>query len=229
MAQTELGNKVERWSADAREDLKADLNKLVNFDQELLSVIVDKIAKSAPACNVPDLVAVEAEKRSVSDFKELGSAVLAISFILTNLNNESAKSVTEDLASILTLPAKVSAALSKLLSSAEPFREGALAAFEYIKVGAPLFSTIRGVVDVRLRFHKTASESEINAGPSRVEGVAGHIILADLTVTRVNERDEDRVVSFLMDENDLAIMKRFIAHMEKELEMSKEFFQRLGR
>jgi hypothetical protein len=227
MAQTELGNKVEGWSPTAREDLKADLNKLLKVEPELLGVIVDKIAKSAPACNVPDLVALEAEKRSVSDFKELAAVVSAISFVLTNMDGQSAKSVTEDLTRILSLSTPVSAALSKLLESAEPFRESALAAVEYIKVGAPLFATIRGVVDVRLRFHKTASEFEMNAAPSRVQGI-GHVMMVDLTVTRPNRSGDETVLSFLMDENDLAFMKRFVTHMERELEMSKEFVRTSG-
>jgi hypothetical protein len=227
MAQTELGKKVEGWSASAREDLKRDLNKLVKVPRNILGVIVDKIARTAPACNVPDLVALEAENHSIPDWRELGSSVAAVSFVMSNLDGQSPKSVTEDLSSILSLSKEATETLGDLLTSAEPFRESAMAAATYLRVGAPLFATIRGTVDLRLRFHQTEAEFVMGAQPSKIQGVSP-VVMVDLTLA-MPDQEKESVISFVMDENDLSFMKRFVKHMERELDLSKELLKSTER
>ncbi len=223
MAQTELGRKVEGWSPSARQDLKNDLNKLVKAPRNILAVIVDKMARTLPACNVADLVALEAENHSVPDWRELGSSVAAVSFVMSNLDGQSPKSVTEDLSSILELSKEATTILGDLLTSAEPFRESAMAASTYLRIGAPLFATIRGTVDLRLRFHQTEAEFVMGGQPSKIHGI-NPVVMVDLTLALPDEEKES-VVSFVMDQNDLRFMKRFVKHMERELELSKELLK----
>lgn len=227
MAQTKLGKRIEGWSESEKQELKTDLDKLAKVPRNILDPIVDKIARTAPACNVADLVAVEADNHSLSDWRELGSSISAVSFVINNLDGQSAKSVTDDLTSILSLSKEATGVLNELLSSAQPFRESAEAASTYIRVGAPLFATIRGTVDLRLRFHQTERDFVMGGRPSRIHGVSP-VVMVDLTLA-LPDQEKESVQSFVMDENDLKFMKRFVDHMERELELSKEFLGKVER
>jgi hypothetical protein len=221
MVQTQLGKKVEGWSESQKQELKTDLDKLTKVPRKILDPIVDKIARTSPACNVADLVAVEADNHSLSDWRDLGSSVAAVSFVMNNLAGQSPTSVADELSSILSLSKEATKVLNELLLSAQPFRESAEAASTYIRVGAPLFSTIRGTVDLRLRFHQTEREFVMGGRPSRIHGVSP-VVMVDLTLALPDE-EKETIQSFVMDENDLKFMKRFVSHMERELELGKEY------
>jgi len=61
----------------------------------------------------------------------------------------------------------------------------------------------------------------MGAQPSKVHGVSP-VVMVDLTLA-LPDQEKESVISFVMDENDLNFMKRFVKHMERELELSKEF------
>ncbi len=217
MPQTELGRRVEGWSTGAKEELKADSAKLTKVPLEALRSVIDKIAKTHPACNAVELTTLEAEQRGV-DTQTLNDAVSVWVYLWSNSDGESPQAVTADLISLGLVSNVVGGLLTELLISAEPFRETARAASKNLRIGAPLFTDIHGTVDIRCRFHKT-EEAIVNLQfPSELVD-AQQVIMANLTIR--NPDDEEAVVSFLMDEADLSYMKRFVRNMEKELELSK--------
>lgn len=109
------------------------------------------------------------------------------------------------------------------MTEAEPFRETAKVAASYLKVGAPLFVGLRGTVDIRCRFHRTDEDFTNTMTPNELVG-AQQVIVANLTIHNLDEGET--IVPFLMDENDLNFMKRFVKNMEKELELSKDLVTR---
>jgi hypothetical protein len=218
-AQTQLGMKVQAWTEVSKQDLRGDLNAIPTVPREVLTTIVDKVAKTSTACNVGELVALEAENNSISDWEALSAAVSAVSFVLSNLGDDAPRAVADELGSLLALSKGATSLLGELLQSAQPFREMARVSAAYLKVGAPLFVEMRGTVDLRMRFHSSAEEFTMGAAPSKVHGVMPAVIV-NLTITKPGN-DEESVVSFLMDESDLNYMKKFIRHMERELELAK--------
>jgi hypothetical protein len=218
MPQTQLGQKIEGWSAGSKEEFKNDLNKLATVPLDALRTVVDKIAKTHPSCNVLELAALEVEQRNVSDLHELSDAISVWTYIWENISSESPQAVSADLVSLGLVSAPAAGILTELLTEAEPFRETARVTSRYIRVGAPLFVGLRGTVDIRCRFHKT--EEDFTHGKSPSELVDVHqVILVNLELH--TQDDEETVISFLMDENDLSYMKRFVRNMERELELSK--------
>jgi hypothetical protein len=144
--------------------------------------------------------------------------ISVFTYIWENIDGESPQDVTADLTSLGLLSKDGARMLTDLLVSAEPFRETAKVASDYLRVGSALFATIRGTVDLRLRFHKT--EEDFTSGKPPTELVAAQqVVLANLTISEPDGKET--VVSFLMDDNDLSYMKRFVRHMERELELSK--------
>ena len=57
MPETKLGQKVVGWSPSAKTEFKTDLDKLTKVPLKVLRTVVDKIARTYPACNVLELVA----------------------------------------------------------------------------------------------------------------------------------------------------------------------------
>jgi len=218
---TELGKKVEKATSGARNGFADDLGKLTKTPFDALQAVADKIAKTHPACVPYQIVAIEAEQRGI-EHRDLYDAISAFIYVWANMDDDSPQDVIADLASLDMIDNGAARVLAALLASAAPFRQTARTASLYIRVGAPLFANIQGVVDVRLRFHETAEEFENGYAPKGVQGTQ-HVILANLTLRDPSETD--RVVPFLMDENDLQYMKRFVKHMEKELEFSRELFK----
>lgn len=96
MLQTELGKKVEGWSASGREELKNDLEKLVKVPIEALRSVVDKIAKTHPACNTLELAAFEAEQRGISNPEQLTDSVSVWTYIWENIDGESPQAFAAD-------------------------------------------------------------------------------------------------------------------------------------
>ena len=77
MAKTKLGQKVEGWSASAKEELKTDLDKLIKVPPAVLLAVVHKIAQTYPACNTAELAALEAEQSGIPDSQALSDFVAA--------------------------------------------------------------------------------------------------------------------------------------------------------
>lgn len=84
------------------------------------------------------------------------------------------------------------------------------------------FVNIRGTVDYRLRFHDTRDKFLAGRLPKQIFG-AQQVIMANLAVS--DPDGEERVVPFVMDENDLAYLKKFVRNMERELELSKDLIK----
>jgi hypothetical protein len=152
---TQLGRKVELWSATAKSEFKADLESLLELPPETLHNLAYKIAKTFPACNPTELAALEAEQSSGADPRVLADAVSVFTYLWDNVDGEPPADVTSDFESLGLLSHEASGVITNLLESAEPFRATARVESSYIRIGAPLFVGIRGVVDLRLRFHNT--------------------------------------------------------------------------
>jgi hypothetical protein len=225
MLQTQLGEKVEKWSAKAKADFKADLNKLTKVRLDVLRLVVDKIAKTYPACNSIELAALEAEQSAMSDAQALSAVVSCITYIFDNIDDESPQAVAADLTSLGLISKEEATILTDLFVSSQPYRGTAKVAAEYLRVGSTLFVGLRGTVDLRLRFHKTLDGLRTAQSPTELVG-AQQVIMAELTMSGPEGRE--RVVSFLMDENDLTYMKRFVRNMEREMELSKDLLKSVG-
>jgi len=219
MLRTQLGTRIESWSATGKTQFKTDLDKITKVPLDVLRKVVEKIAKTFPACNSIELAALEAEQSSLPNSQALLDAISSFTYIWENTApDESPLSVVEDLTSLQVLSPDASRVLTGLVQSAEPFRDSARVASEYIRMGSPLFVGLRGTVDLRLRFHKTVQDLATGNLPTTIAG-AQRVIMANLEINHPGDRS--RVISFLMDENDLSYMKRFVRNMERELELSK--------
>ena len=218
MLKTPLGRRIEGWSATGKQELSDDLNELPKLQPEILKAVVDKIAKSYPACNVSEIVAQEAEERSIPEWKTLSDVAAALAFVFGNLDGQPSKDVASDLVSLELLSKEAARIFVELLESVEPLHGIARTVSAYLRVGSPLFVSIRGTVDLRLQFHRTEHEFLAAKQPTGI--IEAHrVMLVSLTTT--DAEDDDRVFHFLMDENDLTSLKRFIRNMETELELSK--------
>jgi hypothetical protein len=223
---TRLGRNAEGWTATAKVEFKADLDKVTRVPLGVLRTLADKVAKTYPACNHVELAALEAENSGIEDAEALSVAISAFAYIWENMGGDSPQSIIGDLTSLGLVSEAAGRILTELLVAAAPFRDVAKVASNYLRVGSALFVSIRGTVDIRLRFHNTEDEFAIGKLPTGVVG-AQQVIMANLIITAPG--DEEKVVSFLMDENDLSYMKRFVRNMEKELELSKGLVKSAGR
>jgi hypothetical protein len=222
MAQTALGARIEAWSANSKSELKSDLSRLSKFPPDLLWSILVKVAKTYPACNTSELAALEAEERGIKEAQELYDVISVWTYIWENSDGESPQEITADLIALELLSKQDAEVLFELLTKAAPFRQTAEVMASYLHVGAPLFVGLRGVVDVRCRFHRTDEEFFASGPPSELVDTFP-VVLANLTINAPG--DKETVVSFLMDENDLSYMKRFVRQMEKELELTKSLLK----
>jgi hypothetical protein len=135
------------------------------------------------------------------------------------LDSDEPESIVSDLLSLELLPEALAPTLDALAKSAKPLRESANAVAANLRFGAPLFVKLRGTVDIRLRFNKSAEEIEVGSAPIGLLG-AQRLIFANLTINRPD--DEEEVIPFVMDEADLQYMKRFVKNMETALALSKK-------
>ncbi len=213
------------WSEEAKEEFRADLEKVPKLPAKVLRSVLHKIAKTYPACNSVELAALEAEQSAI-DPQTLTDAVSVFTYVWENGEGESPKAVIADLESLGLLSKDAMPIVTELLTSTEPFRETAIVESSYIRIGAPLFATIRGAVDLRLRFHKTDIEFTIGVPPTKLLGTMA-LFMVNLTLAQPG--DKESVISFVMDENDLNYMKRFVNHMERELELSKGLLKSLSK
>lgn len=218
MPHTRLGKTIEGWSDSSKAELKADLNKITSVPQEILASIVEKIARTHPACNTIELAELEAEQQSLPDPQALRDTISVFSYIWENMDGEDAPAVVADLLELNLITPDVTPLLTGLLESAEPFRQEARVASRYLRIGSPLFVGIRGTVDLRMRFHRTEEGFTAGRLPAEVVGVQ-QVVLVNLTLNRPSEVES--VVTFLMDESDLKYMSRFVRNMERELELTK--------
>ena len=218
MADTQLGKTLEDWSPTSRADFKADLEKLTKVPLECLHRVVQEVAKTFPASNVGEVIAREAERSSLRNPEELTDALSALIFLWSNSGNEAPKAIVQDLASLGIASDATGNIVTELLTSAMPLRQAARAVSAYLRVGAPLFVSITGVVDIRCRFHETEGGLHSGALPTRLIDTHA-VVMASLQMR--TEDDEGKTVSFVMYENDLSHLKRFGGNMEKQLELSK--------
>jgi hypothetical protein len=182
---------------------------------------VDKIAKNYPACNAAELAIIEAEQRGISNQQDFADVISAWTYIWSNSEDDAPQTVVDDLASLNLISADAGRVLAGLLKEGAPFREIAKVKSSYLKVGNALFVNLRGVVDLRCRFHNTDEEFKSGKLPSEVVDVQ-QVVMASLTL--LNPGDSETVVPFLMDEEDLRSLKRFVKNMERELELAKTLF-----
>lgn len=218
MVHTQLGKKIEDWSASSKAEFKNDLNKLTKVPLETLRPLARQVARTYPCCNVFELAALEAEQRGLPDPQELSDVLSAWTFVWENIDGESPQAIAGDLVALGLASDPVARILHELIVEAEPFRETAKVVASYLKIGSPLFVGLRGTVDIRCRFHKKDEDFTNTRRPTELVGVQ-QLIMANLTIHNLD--DEESVISFVMDENDLAYMKRFVINMEKELELSR--------
>lgn len=222
MPETKLGQKVVGWSPSAKTEFKTDLDKLTKVPLKVLRTVVDKIARTYPACNVLELVALEAEQHAVPNPQDLSDSMAVFGYIWENIDGESSQAVIADLSSLGLLSKETVPILTDLLAAADPFREPAKVAANYLRVGSALFVTLRGTVDFRLRFHKTFDDFSTGKLPTELVG-AQQVIMATLIVSQPD--GEETAIPFLMDDNDLLYMKKFVRNMERELELSKDLLK----
>lgn len=225
--QTKLGQRISAWPDPSKAEYKVDLDKITQVPLDLLRSVASKLARTLPACNSYELAVLEAERHSLENTEIFTDAVASVGYLFENIDDdESAEALVEDLVSIGVVSKDAAAVLISLLDDFLPFRETAKAAAAYLRIGSPLFVGIRGTVDIRLRFHKRADNLTATHSPTQLHG-AQQVVMADLIISEYRDTAEmqERVVSFLMDENDLGYMKRFVRNMERELELSKGLFQ----
>ena len=67
-------------------------------------------------------------------------------YIWENIDGESSQAVIADLSSLGLLSKETVPILTDLLAAADPFREPAKVAANYLRVGSALFVTLRGTV-----------------------------------------------------------------------------------
>jgi hypothetical protein len=221
MPETKLGQKFLGWSSSSKAEFKTDLDKLTKVPFNVLRTVVDKIARTYPACNVLELVALEAEQH-VTNAQDLSDSMAVFGYIWDNIDGESSEAVIADLSSLGLLSKQTEPILADLLAAADPFREPAKVAANYLRVGSALFVGIRGTVDFRLRFHKTYDDFSSGKLPTELVG-AQQVIMTSLVISQPD--GEETVVPFLMDDNDLLYMKKFVRNMERELELSKDLIK----
>jgi hypothetical protein len=222
MPDTALGEKIASWTPKNKESLKSDLEAVTKVPLEVLRSTVDRIAKTYPACNTSELTALAAEQNNVADADAFSSFIAAFTFIWENMDGESPNALVKDLRSLELLSDGTSKILLDLLIAAEPYRDAAIVSADYIKIGAPLFADMRGTVDLRLRFHKTRNEYLGGRAPKELVG-SQQVIMVNMAI--VNADGEESTIQFVMDENDLNLMKRFVRNMERELDLSKSLLR----
>lgn len=135
MAMTKIGQKIEGWTSSAKEELRTDLDRLRNVPFDVLASIVDKIARTYPACNTFELAAYEGERLGVRDPDELSDVIAAFAFVWDNLGDEPTDAVIKDLAAAGVLSPDAAGTLTKLLTAALPFRESAQVSADHIRMG----------------------------------------------------------------------------------------------
>jgi hypothetical protein len=221
MADTQLRKTLEDWSPASKAEFRADLENVTKIPPEGLRRVVQEVARTYPACNIREVIAREAERSSMADPQELFDVMSGLTFLWANSGHETPQAVAQDLVSLEMASDAAAKIVEELLTSTLPLREGARAVSAYLRVGAPLFVSIKGVVDIRCRFHE--KEEGLNSGAVPTRLIDTHpVVMASLLLN--DEDDDEKTVSFLMDENDLGYLKRFVRNMEKELELSKRFF-----
>ncbi|HKV92125.1 MAG TPA: hypothetical protein VJW20_06220 [Candidatus Angelobacter sp.] len=219
MLQTFLGTSVEKWSDSAKADMKTDLNKLTTVPQDLLRTIADEIARTHPCCNPVELAAFEAEKNGIADPQDLIDAVAGFAFVWAKAEQQDTPlAITKDLLQLDVISQPAAQKLRELLTDAQPFKETADVTSNYLRIGTALFGDIRGTVDIRCRFHKTSEEFVSSRLPQELIDTY-QVIITNVSINHPNGNND--VVAFLMDEKDLAYMKRFVRNMERELELTK--------
>jgi hypothetical protein len=225
MALTEIGRTLDRWSPSDKAGLKEDIGKLIKIPPETLRPVLEQIGRTYPACNTYELAAIAAEQGNEASAEDWNDAVAAWTYIWSNMEKDAPQAVSGDLVSLGLIPESALGLITGLLNIATQQRETALVVSRYIRVGAPLFVQISGVVDIRCRFHENEAEFKLGKMPEKL--VDAHpVIMANILLN--NQDDKERTFSFLMDENDLSAMKRFVRNMERELELSKTFLKRGG-
>jgi len=226
MLQTFLGTTVEKWSDSAKADMKTDLNKLSTVPHDLLLTIADEVARTHPCCNPVELAAVEAEKRGIEDPQDLIDAVAGFTFVWSKTEQQDTpQAITQDLLGLQLISQPAAQRLAELLTAAQPFRETAEVTSNYLRIGTALFGDIRGTVDIRCRFHKTSEEFISSRLPQELVDTY-QVIITNISVNHPNGNND--VFTFLMDEKDLAYMKRFVRNMERELELTKHMLAPQG-
>lgn len=117
MAKTKLGQKVEGWSTSAKDEFRIDLDKLTEVPPDVLHALVDKIAKTYPACNTAELAALEAEQHDVPDSRALSDFSAAFVYLWENIDGEPSQAVMADLSSLGLVSNATARALTDLLAS----------------------------------------------------------------------------------------------------------------
>ncbi|MGO9777674.1 MAG: hypothetical protein ACLQGT_05450 [Terracidiphilus sp.] len=225
MALTEIGQTLEKWSPSDKAELKEDIGKLIKIASETLRSVLEQIGRTYPACNTNEMAAIAAEQSGEASAEDWSDAVSAWAYLWSNMENDAPQAVSGDLVSLGLIPESALGLITDILSIAAQHRETALVVSRYIRVGAPLFVRISGVVDIRCRFHEKEQEFRLGKLPEKL--IDTHpVIMANIVLN--NQDDKERTFSFLMDENDLNAMKRFLRNMGKELELSKAFLKRGG-
>jgi hypothetical protein len=219
MLQSDLVKSISEWSSASKTELKGDLAKLGSVPMEVLRSISDRIAKTYPCCSPAELAILESERRGESDGRTLADVASLLGFIFDKADNDEPGDIVSDLVSLELLPEALAPTLLSLVQAAQPLRTSANAAAANIRLGTSLFVTLRGTVDIRLRFNKSAEEIEVGSAPVGLMD-AQRLVFANLTINRLNAENE--VIPFVMDEADLQYMKRFVRNMEAALELSKK-------
>ena len=220
MPKTEFGKVAAAMSADSQAEIASDLGKIARIPKDILRGALERIAKTYPACNVPEVAAQEAERHGIASPQDFFDAVSSLNFIWSSISGQALKAVAADLVELGLLSDNAVPLFIELLSAAEPFREIGKVVSNYLRIGSALFSEIQGTVDLRFRFHKRDEDLTSSALPTELVATQ-QVIVANLRLSAPN--GDDQMVPFLMDENDLGAMKRFIRNMERELELTRSF------
>lgn len=220
MPKTQFGKGLEELSPTAFNEMKSDLGKLDKVPSNVLRTLISRIARTYPCSNMYEVASMLAQEHGISDPQDIFDAASATTFIWENSEDEPVQAVVDDLKSAGLLSDGIAPILSDKLQVAAPLRELSKVASRYLRIGSPLFVTIRGTVDVRCRFHRTDEEFRTGKYPTELLDTQ-QVVLANMTIN--NPDLEEKCVSFLMDESDLRTMKRFVQNMERELELTKHF------
>lgn len=159
----------------------------------------------------------EAVHSNIADSKNLSDAVSGVVYLWRNSDGGSPQDLTADLLEMDVISQEQVALLEDLLTILAPCFRTADAVAAYKDLGLPALDDMTGTVDLRFRFHNSVEGFE-NYEEPRIEAVQPAIVVS---LVLNDAKDVRSVVTFQMDENDLAMMERCTKLLRRELQLVK--------
>lgn len=186
------------------------------FTRDLLSSLSLKIVETFPT-NIYETVQEEAVRLNIADSKNLSDAVSGVVYLWRNSEGASPQDLTSDLLEMDVISQEQATLLEDLLGTLAPSFRTADAVAAYKDLGLPALDDMTGTVDLRFRFHNSVDAFE-NYDEPRIEAVHAAIVVS---LILNDAKDVRNVVTFQMDESDLAMMERCTKLLRRELQLVK--------